>query len=72
MAGPKRPGSRAGPDGWHTYGADPFESFRADIEDFAACVRGEQQPWFDYAHDLAVHHTLMDICGESDVEELHA
>jgi len=65
-------GPGTGPDGWHTYGSDPFDPFRADIEDFAACVRGEKQPWFSYAHDLAVHHTLMDICGESDVDEVHA
>lgn len=65
-------GPGAGGDGWHTYGADPFEPFRADIDEFAACIRGEKEPWIDYAHDLAVHHTLMDICGESDVEELHS
>ncbi len=65
-------GHGAGGDGWHTYGADPFEPFRADIDEFAACIRGEKEPWIDYAHDLAVHHTLMDICGESDVEELHS
>ncbi|MCY4111250.1 MAG: hypothetical protein OXF96_04835, partial [Chloroflexi bacterium] len=65
-------GPGAGADGWHIHGADPFEPFRADIDEFAACIRGEKEPWIDYAHDLAVQHTLMDICGESDVEELHS
>ncbi len=65
-------GKTAGANGWHTYGADTFEPFRRDIEDFAACIRGQAEPHVSHAHDLAVHHTLMDICGESDVEELHS
>jgi predicted dehydrogenase len=65
-------GPDAGANGWHTYGSDAFEPFRTDIEDFAACIRGESVPHVNYAHDLAVHHTLMDICGESDVEEMHS
>ena len=43
--------------------------FRDDLEEFAACIRGERAPRFSYAHDRAVHHTLMDICGETDVAE---
>ncbi|MBM4437878.1 MAG: Gfo/Idh/MocA family oxidoreductase, partial [Actinobacteria bacterium] len=64
-------GVAAGLDGWKRYSADPFDQFRWDIEEFAACIRGDKKPRYSYAHDRAVHHTLMDICGESDVKELH-
>ena len=35
-------GPGAGADGWHIHGADPFEPFRADIDEFAACIRGDR------------------------------
>ena len=65
-------GVAAGADGWRRYGAEPFEPFRADIEEFVACIRGEKRPRFNYEHDRTVHHTLMQICGESEVAEIEA
>ena len=62
-------GLGAGADGWKVYGTGREAPFRDDIEHFAACIRGEREPRFSYAHDRAVHHTLMDICGETEVEE---
>ncbi len=62
-------GVGAGADGWRVYGSGRERPFADDVEAFAACIRGDRQPRFTYAHDRAVHHTLMDICGESDVEE---
>ncbi len=62
-------GAQAGPDGWRQYGPDPYEPFRADVEEFAACIRGEKEPRFGYGHDRAVQYTLMDICGESAIKE---
>ncbi|MBM4437163.1 MAG: Gfo/Idh/MocA family oxidoreductase, partial [Actinobacteria bacterium] len=40
----------AGVEGWTRYGADPFEQFRGDLEEFVACVRGAKRPRFSYAH----------------------
>ncbi len=64
-----RGGPGAGADGWKVYGTGREAPFRDDVEHFVACIRGECQPRFSYAHDRAVHHTLMDICGETDVAE---
>ncbi len=64
-----RGGPGAGADGWKVYGTGREAPFRDDIEHFVACIRGEDEPRFGYAHDRAVHHTLMDICGETDVRE---
>ncbi len=64
-----RGGPGTGADGWKVYGTGREAPFHDDIEHFAACIRGEHEPRFGYAHDRAVHHTLMDICGETDVAE---
>ena len=57
-------GVAVGADGWRPYGDEPFEPFRADIEEFVACVRSDKRPRFDYEHDRTVHHALMQIRGE--------
>ena len=62
-------GREAGAEGWRRYGCDPYEPFRPCVEEFVACICGEKRPRFGYEHDRAVHHVLMDICGESDVIE---
>ncbi len=62
-------GVETGEAGWHVHGAVGDAHFLADINEFVGCIRGDRQPRFDYAHDRAVHHTLMDICGESDFPE---
>ena len=81
IASPFKPAATAAPtvavhqggsdalNGWRHYGFNPYESFRADIEEFIACIGGKKEPRFSYAHDRAVQHTLMDICGESDTQE---
>ena len=62
-------GVEAGEAGWHMHGTGVLMPFLPDITKFVGCIRGEQQPRFDYNHDRAVHHTLMDICGESNFPE---
>ena len=62
-------GVEAGEAGWHVHGSGLHVPFLDDIKEFVGCIRGEQEPRFNYDHDRAVHHTLMNICGESDFDE---
>ncbi|MBM4436758.1 MAG: hypothetical protein FJ029_05895 [Actinobacteria bacterium] len=61
-------GVDSGASGWRQYPAS-VEPFRGDIEEFAACIQGRKAPRFSAHHDLAVGHALIDIIGESHVDE---
>ena len=54
------------PAGWSTPHIPMEPRYDADLADLAAWVRGEQRPAFSPEHDLAVHQTLLRICGALD------
>ncbi len=50
-------------EGYQTITFDIYERYVADLADLAAIIRGEKQPDFDSAHDLAAQETLLQACG---------
>ena len=51
------------PAGWSEPTIPMRPRYDGDIEDLAAWIRGERTPAYTAAHDLAVHETLLRICG---------
>lgn len=43
--------------------AGNWPTFVGDIKEFAACIRGEREPEYSGAHDLAVQKALLQACG---------
>ena len=53
------------PTGWSSPYVKMRPRYEADIADFAACIRGDGTSVFGGEHDMAVHETLLRICGVS-------
>lgn len=51
------------PAGWSEPGVPMRPRYDGDIADLAAWVRNERSPAYTAEHDLAVHETLLRICG---------
>ena len=51
------------PAGWSEPAIPMRPRYDGDIEDLAAWIRGDRVPAYSAAHDLAVHETLLRICG---------
>jgi len=50
-------------EGYQNITFDKYERYVADLADLAAIIRGEKEPDFDSAHDLAAQETLLQACG---------
>ncbi len=49
--------------GWQSARIQKLPRHVRDLEEFAACIRGEKSPNYSLEHDLAVHETLLDMCA---------
>jgi len=51
---------------WHDVQIETAAEFPSLLRELAACMRGEKEPDFSLAHDMAVQRTLFKGCGIED------
>src|SRR5437660_4320402 len=51
------------PAGWQPVPIENVPRYVRDFEEFAACIRGERQPSYDYDHDEAVQEAVLKASG---------
>ena len=49
--------------GAHDVDAGSWPMFAGDVQEFAACIRGDKEPEYSSDHDWAVHRALLAACG---------
>jgi predicted dehydrogenase len=49
--------------GWQAVPVENVPRYVRDFEEFAACIRGERQPSYDYDHDEAVQEAVLKSSG---------